>query len=697
MALLCSTTSCSSGRSRQLLAAAASPSCSCCDQMKRDDIISYSFPSFNRSAGAALAVLKDASINGGSLQLTPDTRNNVAYLINKSGSVLLLDPVTLWRVDSHGVRHEASFNTTFDMNIFRDPAEEQHGEGLTFVIASSLNGPPQGSHGGFLGLTNTISKSNSSSFVAVEFDTAKQSYDPDDNHVGLNIGSVDSAYVVQLSSVPPGNLTIAPTIPTNYTVWIEYNGVGHHIWVYMAPQGQEKPGRAVLDAPLNMSSHLPQRAYIGFSGSTGQGFELNIILSWSLTLDKLPGDDGEKWKVILPAVLGTVAATAAMIAAAAFYFSARYKALKVELKLSEALRRLPGTPREFKYVTIRKATDNFDEARKLGKGGFGAVYKGTLRSGSGTTRSRVDVAVKKFTRNEERCYDDFLAEVDVINRLRHRNIVPLIGWCYQKGELLLIYEYMPNGSLDQHLFRTRENPQQPATLLGWNTRYDIIMDVTAGLHYVHHEHEHMVLHRDVKASNIMLDSSFRGRLGDFGLARIVTCLDKNSYTDIGVAGTWGFIAPEYSMSHKATRKTDIYALGVLILEVVTGKRALGGSNESFQLLTDWVWTAHREGRLLEAVDDDVAGEFDEDDASRLLLLGLACTNPNPSDRPSMAEVVQIVAKSATPPDVPLVKPTFVWPPEGGWIPLESDDTAAIMNIQWEEDESLSSDDALEMT
>jgi hypothetical protein len=397
--------------------------------MKRDDIISYSFPSFSsRSAGAALAVLKDASINGGCLQLTPNTVNNVPYLINKSGSVLLPDPVTLWRVDSHGVRHEASFNTTFDMIIYRDPGEEQHGEGLTFVIASSLNGPPVGSHGGFLGLTNTTSKSNSSSFVAVEFDTAKQSYDPDDNHVGLNIGSVDSAYFTQLSSVvPPGNLTIAPTIPTNYTVWIDYNGVGHHIWVYMAPQGKEKPGSAVLDAPLNLSSHLPQRAYIGFSGATGLAYELHVILSWSLTLDKLPSDDGEKWKVILPAVLGTVAATAAMIAATAFYFSTRYKALKVELKLSEALRRLPGTPREFKYVTIRKATDNFDEARKLGKGGFGSVYKGTLRSGSGTTRSRVDVAVKKFTRNEDRCYDDFLAEVDVINRLRHRNIVPLIG------------------------------------------------------------------------------------------------------------------------------------------------------------------------------------------------------------------------------------------------------------------------------
>ena len=149
-----------------------------------------------------------------------------------------------------------------------------------------------------------------------------------------------------------------------------------------------------------------------------------------MSIEKLPGDDrhGEKWKVILPAVIGTVAVTAAMIVAAAFYFNSRYKALKMELKLSEALRRLPGTPREFKYATVRQATNNFAQARKLGKGGFGAVYKGTLRSPvSGTTKARVDVAVKKFTRKENRCYDDFLAEVDVINRLRHRNIVPLVG------------------------------------------------------------------------------------------------------------------------------------------------------------------------------------------------------------------------------------------------------------------------------
>ncbi|CAN6247845.1 unnamed protein product [Urochloa humidicola] len=672
-------------------------SCTCCDQKKRDNTITYSFPSFDIGLlmnPNAMAFLGNSSVSQGSLQLTPDSLNDPSkFLVNQSGSVLLLPAVKLWSVDSHGVKHDASFNTSFTMILYR-LTKEIKGEGLAFVIVPTLNGPLPGSHGGFLGLTNTTARSaSSSSFVAVEFDTVKQWYDPDDNHIGLNIGSIYSEPAVSLSSLqPPRNISLLSSTdspPVTYTVWIDYNGVGHHIWVYMDVEGQPKPTQPHLDAPLNLSYHVPQRAYIGFSASTGVGYELNVIRSWNLTVDKLPADGPNKqWKLVLPAVLGSAAVTFVMISVAAFYFNSKYKELKMEMMLSEALRRLPGTPREFKYAMIRKATNKFHKTRKLGQGGFGAVYKGTLLRSGKEGKTRVEVAVKRFTRNDNRCYDDFLAEVDIINRLRHRNIVPLVGWCYQKGELLLIYEYMPNGSLDQHLF-SKEQP-----IIGWGIRYNIVMDVAAGLHYVHHEHEHMVLHRDIKASNIMLDSTFSARLGDFGLARVVS-FNKNSYTDLGVAGTWGFIAPEYSVCHKATRKTDVYAFGVLILEIATGRRALGECHETFQLLSDWVWKLHREGRLIEAIDDNVTSmeEFNTDDAIRLLLLGLACSNPNPLDRPSMAEVVQVIAKSAKPPAVPLVKPTFVWPPEGG-IQLEFDEITAMNDLEAGDWDETSSNDTL---
>uniref|UniRef100_A0A0D9W1T3 Protein kinase domain-containing protein n=1 Tax=Leersia perrieri TaxID=77586 RepID=A0A0D9W1T3_9ORYZ len=661
-------------------------SCSCCS-----DETTFSFPSTQLED--TLALLKDAEVSRGGtiLNLTPPSSNK-----SGSGAAILPSPVTLRRVDSSsGVQQqEASFHTSFTISVLSSddqkpnlsPADEasakQHNEGeegLAFVIVPTINGPP-------------VRGTAGDSFVAVEFD-----------NIGVSIKA-------------GGNITTTATTPTlttnktsNYTVWIDYEGDEHRLSIYMDLEDRPKPQEACLDVSLNLSSLVPDRAFMGFSASTGGlGLHRYSITSWNLTVKQAHSSHyGDiNWPVILPAVLGSILITAIMnVIVAALYFNSKYKKLKMELVLSDALRRLPGMPREFKHETIRKATNNFDEGRKLGNGGFGAVFRGTLRQSAGKKDGEtatvssvgVEVAVKKFTRDENRCYDDFLSEVDIINRLRHRNVVPLVGWSYEKGELLLIYEYMPNGSLDQQLFPKNK----PGHILSWTTRYNIVMDIAAGLHYVHHEHEHMVLHRDIKASNIMLDSAFHARLGDFGLARIVVGHDKNSYTDLAVAGTWGFIAPEYSVSHKATRKTDVYAFGVLVLEIVTGRRAICKFQGTFQLLTDWVWRLHREGRLLDAVDNGVVSsmeEFNADDAIRLLLLGLACSNPNPSDRPSMMEVMQVVARSVPPPAVPIVQPAFVWPPDGG-IELDSDgiySTTSDLNVsmcrQWEH--KTSSSDAL---
>ncbi|VAI86049.1 unnamed protein product [Triticum turgidum subsp. durum] len=177
---------------------------------------------------------------------------------------------------------------------------------------------------------------------------------------------------------------------------------------------------------------------------------------------------------------------------------------------------------------------------------------------------------------------------------------------------------MPNGSLDQHLFRRGGAQEQRAAPLSWASRYGIVADVASGLHYVHHEYGRTVLHRDIKASNVMLDASFSARLGDFGLARVID-FDRSSFTDA-----------------------------------------------SCPLLVDFVWRMHGRGALVGAVDQDLGtAGYDADEATRLLLLGLACSSPNPGDRPTMPEVLQIVSKKAPPPEVPLFKPSFVWPPEGG--------------------------------
>ncbi|WVZ83335.1 hypothetical protein U9M48_030495 [Paspalum notatum var. saurae] len=462
-------------------------------------------------------------------------------------------------------------------------------------------------------------------------------------------------------------LTAANLSRTNYSVSIKYEPLNRNMEVQVSVVDTEDGQQSSGSKTLNFSDISSPFGLFSFSSSMGQLFQL---YTWNMSVER-PSDseEGKRWPIILSSVLGSVAAAVAMAVVVYFYFNSKYRGWKKELdQLAKSMQRLPGVPTQFSFSDIQRATNNFHEATKLGRGGFGTVYKCSLPSRK--KGEVLEVAVKKFSRDDNRRYEDFLAEVSVINRLRHKNIVPLIGWSYNKGEPLLIYEYMPNGSLDQHLFRRSggKEHQQLALINQLGTRYNMVKDIATGLHYVHHEYEPMVLHRDIKTSNIMVDSTFQGRIGDFGLACVVA-KGKNSYTDIGPRGTPGFMSPEYIISGKATSKSDVFAFGVLVLEIITGKLAV---DAQFRHITDWVWHLHKEGRLLTAVDSQLmTEEFDPDDAKRLLLLGLACSHPNPSDRPNMVEAVQIITKSAAPPDVPLEKPRFVWEQEEGHL-LSSD-------------------------
>ncbi|RLM58718.1 L-type lectin-domain containing receptor kinase IX.1-like [Panicum miliaceum] len=453
-----------------------------------------------------------------------------------------------------------------------------------------------------------------------------------------------------------------------YSLRIEYDRAAHNLSVHLV----RDDAAAVAEMPDETTLHLgaddtmfPDGLLFALSSTMGQLLQLR---TWSFTIEvpETGRSRGVNTITVLSSVLGSAAAAAAIAAAVYLYLNSKYRRWRKELdQLAESMRRLPGVPMQVGFADIRKATGNFHEATRLGQGGFGAVYRCRLPAPN-SKGEFVEVAVKKFTRADNRGYEDFLAEVSIINRLRHKNIVPLVGWSYNRGEPILIYEYMPNGSLDQQLFRKSSDEQQPAaaSICRWSTRYNIVRDIATGLQYVHHEYEPMVLHRDIKASNILIDLTFQARLGDFGLACVLAD-GKNSYTDHGAPGTIGFRSPEYVYSGKATRKTDVFAFGVLVLEIVTGKRAVG-TDVQFGHVTDWVWSLHAEGNLLAGVDAAVlAGEFDaEEEAVRLLQLGMACSNPNPAERPSMVDAVRVIGKSAPPPDVPPSKPPMVWPPEG---------------------------------
>uniref|UniRef100_A0A803KRT2 non-specific serine/threonine protein kinase n=1 Tax=Chenopodium quinoa TaxID=63459 RepID=A0A803KRT2_CHEQI len=236
-----------------------------------------------------------------------------------------------------------------------------------------------------------------------------------------------------------------------------------------------------------------------------------------------------------------------------------------------------------------------------------------------------------------------------MRRLKHRNLVQLLGYCRRKGELLLVYDYMPNGSLDKLLFDKFEKSN-----LCWSSRFKIIKGVASALLYLHEEWEQVVLHRDVKASNVLLDAEMNARLGDFGLAKLY-----NHSTDprtTHVVGTIGYIAPEISTTRKPTTSTDVFSFGMFLLEVDCGRRPTGKQDEDegaeALFLSDWVYNCWKRGEILKASDPRMEGDYVENQMELILKLGLLCLNPIAEGRPTMRQVDQILNGSATLPDLP---------------------------------------------
>ncbi|GAB4847190.1 hypothetical protein Ancab_026200 [Ancistrocladus abbreviatus] len=295
-------------------------------------------------------------------------------------------------------------------------------------------------------------------------------------------------------------------------------------------------------------------------------------------------------------------------------------------------------PRRFSYVELASATNNFSAKRKLGEVGFGGVYKGYL------TDINMAIAVKKFSRRTKDGKTQYTTEVKVISRLTHRNLVQLICWCHEKGELLLVYVFMPNGSLDSHLFGKRAP-------LSWSIWYKVALGLSSALLYLHEEWEQCVMHRDIKSSNIMLDSSFNVKLGDFDLARLMdhelgtktTCL----------AGTWGYMAPEYITTRKASKETDVYSFGVVVLEIATGKRPCDvWSLESLKGLVEWAWDHYGYGELLSIVGERLQMTYDAKQVECLMVFGLWCAHPDSRMRPSMKQAIQVLKFEAMMPSLP---------------------------------------------
>ncbi|XP_050387521.1 leucine-rich repeat receptor protein kinase EMS1-like [Argentina anserina] len=282
-------------------------------------------------------------------------------------------------------------------------------------------------------------------------------------------------------------------------------------------------------------------------------------------------------------------------------------------------------------VDILEATNNFCKTNIIGDGGFGTVYKATLSNGK-------TVAVKKLSEYKTQGQREFIAEMETLGKVKHQNLVSLLGYCSIGEEKLLVYEYMVNGSLDLWL----RNRMGALDVLDWDRRFKIAMGAARGLSFLHHELIPHIIHRDIKASNILLDEDFEPKVADFGLARLISAFETHITTD--VAGTFGYIPPEYGQSGRSTKKGDVYSFGVILLELVTGKEPTGPhfkEKESGNLV-GWVLQKVKKGQAADVLDPLILGANSKQAMLQVLQIACVCLCDNPASRPTMLQVLKIL-------------------------------------------------------
>ncbi|KAM4119683.1 hypothetical protein ACJW30_03G077600 [Castanea mollissima] len=620
---------------------------------------SFNFSSFNPDNIINLILQGDAFPNPDGLQLTRDTRGS--SINDRVGRALYHERVHLWD-NSTGKLKVTDFTTNFSFIIKAVDDPKFTADGLAFFISPFKSSIPNNLVGGCLGLfsNETAINGNQNQFVAVEFDTFQNTWDASAPHVGIDINSI-----VSNASVPlPRSINITNGSTTN--VWVSYDSASQNLSVFLTDV--TKPASSWNSVSLSYIvdlTILPEWVSVGFSASTGVMFELHTILSWSFnstleagdvsTQPNNTGNGSSKNKLGLIIGLAVSSGVVSCGIGLLWFFCWRKRAggntedSDDDDNMDDEFEKGTG-PRRFTYRELLNATNNFVERGKLGEGGFGGVYKGLL------SESNVEVAVKRVSKGSKQGKKEYKSEVKIIGRLRHRNLVQLIGWCHEQRELLLVYEYMPNGSLDSHLFGEK-------IMLKWPVRYKIAQGLTSAILYLHEEWEQYVVHRDIKSSNIMLDSNFNAKLGDFGLARLVDH-ELGLQTTV-LAGTMGYLAPECFTTGTASKESDVYSFGVVCLEIACGRKPVDPWAEPSKVrLVEWVWDLYGNGQLLEAVDKRLDMEFDEGQIKSLMVVGLWCCHPDPTRRPSIRQVMHVLKFEASLPNLPskLPVPMYVGPP-----------------------------------
>ncbi|WOL08826.1 cysteine-rich receptor-like protein kinase 35 isoform X2 [Canna indica] len=293
--------------------------------------------------------------------------------------------------------------------------------------------------------------------------------------------------------------------------------------------------------------------------------------------------------------------------------------------------------RVFRYEVLAAATRKFSPKQKLGEGGFGPVFKGRLEDGR-------DVAVKRLGLTSRQGAKEFMNEAILLSKVQHKNLVNLYGYCIHGNDKLLVYEYVRNESLDKILF-SREEENCKKAQLDWNRRFQVIAGVARGLLYLHEDAHTTIIHRDIKASNILLDEEWSPKIADFGMARLFPA--EQTQVKTRVVGTNGYMAPEYVLHGSLSTKADVFSFGVVVLELVSGRRNAAFSplpDPEARSLLEWAWRLHKKGQTMELLDPALKSTADAEQVAMCVHIGLLCIQPDPKLRPDMNRVMLILSK-----------------------------------------------------
>ncbi|CAN6288612.1 unnamed protein product [Urochloa humidicola] len=645
----------------------------------------FNYSTFGPEDNKDIKVEGDAYISSGWIDVT---KNMLSGIGNSRGRASYsAQPMLLWDGATGEV---ASFTTRFDFVIYPPLPHgiNNKGTGMAFFLAAFPSSLPPESDAYDMGLTSQepgAVATGDARFVAVEFDTFNDTaaLDPDltYDHVGIDVNSIRS---VATESLPSFSLV------GNLSAEIRYDNTSSvlalTLWL-----GDGRKSSFNLSHKVDLKSALPENVSVGFSASTSTSIELHRLRSWYFSSSLEPKAAAPAVSIPAPppptstsgsghggVIAGATVGAAlflVLVFAAASLLARRRRSKRREL--AEEFNEVGGDdddgdepimeiemgtgPRRFPYHELVAATKSFAPEEKLGQGGFGSVYRGYLREHGGLAA----VAIKRFAKGSSmQGRKEYKSEIKVISRLRHRNLVQLVGWCHGRDELLLVYELVPNRSLDVHLHGN-------GTFLTWPMRIKIVLGLGSALLYLHEEWEQCVVHRDVKPSNVMLDESFNAKLGDFGLARFIDHA-VGMQTMTAVSGTPGYVDPESLITGQASAESDVYSFGVVVLEVTCGRRPMslqsssggGGQKNAVFRLVEWVWDLYGQGSALAAADERLKGEYDAAEVERAVAVGLWCAHPDPRARPSIRAAMAALQSNSPLPALPakMPVPTYAAPP-----------------------------------